>query len=170
MAGGAAMVELVRVSETLRPWLGDELLQRLPRALAETERRLNAFDESDGSAARLAQSLEGLLYSAVEQATEGRFLVTLADGTAVRMEPDDFAVIADDLLGLLFSAFPTDAQHLMLLRDYAARAGSLSARRALFEHFSDYQTAGELAALRAQIREKYPEWRWQAWLTGGPAG
>ena len=158
------MVELMRVTQTLEPWLGEDLVRRLPRAVTEAQRRLNAFEEGGDSLDRLSQSLEGLLYSEVRRETGGRFVVTLADGGAVKMEPEDFAVIADELLWLLFDVFPADAAHLRLLRDYTSRTDSLSARRALYGPFRDYETADELKALRRQIRGRYPDWRWQGWL------
>lgn len=158
------MIGLERVSETLRPWLGDELIRRMPRVMTETQRRLSAFTAGRDDLGQLAYSLEGLMYTAVRRETEASFLVTLPDGSRVRMETEDFAVIADELMWLLFEQFPTDARHLMLLRDYSVKASSLSAIRALYLRFREYETIDELKTLRRVARGSYPAYRWQSWL------
>ena len=158
------MIELERVSETLRPWLGDELIRRMPRVMTEAQRRLSAFTAGRDDLGQLAYSLEGLMYTAVRRETEASFLVTLPDGSRVRMETEDFAVIADELMWLRFEQFPTDARHLMLLRDYSVKASSLSAIRALYLRFREYETIDELKTLRRVTRGSYPAYRWQSWL------
>ena len=158
-------IDLERVALTLQPWLGDELLRRLPRVITEAQRRLAVFTPGRDDLAQLAHSLEGLLYTAVRRETDANFLITLNDQTRVRMEPDDFSVIADELLWLLFERFPTDARHLMLLRSYAMNASSLSAIRALYERYREYETNDELKTLRRVARGSYPEYRWRSWLS-----
>ena len=161
------MIDLERVAETLRPWLGDELVRRMPRVMTEVQRRLSTFTIGRDDLSQLSQSLEGLMYTSVRKETEAAFLVTLADGSQIRMETEDFAVIADELMWLLFERFPVDARHLMLLRDYSMRTSSLSAIRALYERFREYETADELKALRRVARGSYPEYRWRSWLGYG---
>ena len=158
------MIELERIAQTLRPWLGDELVQRMPRVMTEAQRRLSTFTVGRDDLGQLAYSLEGLMYTAVRKETETTFLVPLADGSRVRMETEDFAVIADELMWLLFEQFPIDARHLMLLRDYSVQASSLSAIRALYERFREYETLDELKTLRRIARGSYPAYRWQSWL------
>ena len=158
------MIGLERVSETLRPWLGDELIRRMPRVMTEAQRRLSAFTAGRDDLGQLAYSLEGLMYTAVRRETEASFLVTLPDGSRVRMETEDFAVIADELMWLLFEQFPTDARHLMLLRDYSLRENSLSAIRALYLRFADYETEEERKTLARVARESHPAFRWKGWL------
>ena len=158
------MIELERVAQTLRPWLGDALIRRLPRVMTEAHRRLSTFTVGRDDLGQLAHSLEGLMYTAVRRETGATFLVTLPDQSTVRMETDDFAVIADELMWLLFEQFPIDARHLMLLRDYSVKASSLSAIRALYERFREYETLDELKALRRVARSCYPAFRWQSWL------
>ena len=161
------MIELESIAQTLRPWLGDELVNRMPRVLTEAQRRLSTFTAGRDDLAELEQSLEGLMYTAVRRETGAAFLVTLEE-TEPRpnweVEPDDFAVIADELMWLLFERFPIDARHLMLLRDYSMRASSLSAIRALYLRFREYETLDELKALRRVARGSYPAYRWQSWL------
>ncbi|MBQ4434468.1 MAG: hypothetical protein II879_00100 [Clostridia bacterium] len=158
------MIELERVAQTLQPWLGDELVRRMPRIMTEAQRRLSTFTVGRDDLSQLFHSLEGLIYTAVRRETDATFLVTLPDQSRVRMEMDDFAVIADELMWLLFEQFPIDARHLMLLRDYSVNVSSLSAIRALYTRFQEYETIDELKALRRVVRGSYPAFRWQNWL------
>lgn len=159
-----AAIQLDRIAQTLLPWLGDELLRRMPRTLTEAQRRMSMFTAERDDPAELAHSLEGLMYTAVRKETDAAFLITLDDGSRVRMEADDFSVIADELMWLLFEQFPIDARHLMLLRDYSMKVSSLSAIRALYERYREYETNDELKALRRVARGSYPRFRWQSWL------
>ena len=71
------MIELERVADTLRPWLGDELIRRMPRAMTEAQRRLSTFTIGRDDLSQLSHSLEGLMYTAVRKETDAAFLVTL---------------------------------------------------------------------------------------------
>ena len=86
------MIELERVAQTLQPWLGDELVRRMPRVMTATQRRLSTFTVGRDDLIQLSHSLEGLIYTAVRKETNAAFLVTLPDGSCVS---DDFTVIAD---------------------------------------------------------------------------
>ena len=158
------MVSEQQVSHLLSPWLGSALLQVRPQIVKETQKRLNAFVSARAKAADLRNSLEGFLYSSVRAAPEGDLRILLDSGTVVRMEPEDFPMLADELLFLIFDQFPTDAHHLMLLRDYSLRENSLSAIRALYTRFADYETEEERRTLARVARESHPPFRWRGWL------
>ena len=151
------MIATQQVVHLLTPWLGSALLQVRPQIALETQRRLNGFVSARDSAATLRDSLEGLLYSAEREATQGEMRVLLDDGSVVRME-------ADELLYLVFDQFPTDAHHLMLLRDFSLHENSLSAIRALYLRFADYETEEERATLARVARQSHPPFRWRGWL------
>ena len=158
------MIATQQVVHLLTPWLGSALLQVRPQIALETQRRLNGFVSARDSAATLRDSLEGLLYSAVREATQGEMRVLLDDGSVVRMEAGDFPILADELLYLVFDQFPTDAHHLMLLRDFSLHENSLSAIRALYLRFADYETEEERATLARVARQSHPPFRWRGWL------
>ena len=159
------MVSEQQVFHLLSPWLGSALLRVRPQIVTETQKRLNAFVSARDKAADLRNSLEGYLYSAVRSVTEGDMRVLLDSGTVIKMESDDFPVLADELLYLIFDQFPTDAHHLMLLRDYSLRENSLSAIRALYLRFADYETEEERKTLARVARQSHPAFRWREWLT-----
>ena len=158
------MVTEQQVFHLLSPWLGSALLQVRPQIVKETHRRLNAFVSARDKAAELRDGLEGFLYSSVQSATEGDMRILLDSGSVVRMESGDFPMLADELLYLIFCQFPTDAHHLMLLRDFSLRENSLSAIRALYTRFADYETEEERQTLARVARESHPAFRWRTWL------
>ena len=160
------MVTGQQVGSLLAPWLGSALLQARPQIVREVSRRLNAYVPVRDSAATLRSGLEGLLRATVLEATEGDLRIMLDDGSVVRMEEGDFPILADELMYLVFEQFPTDAHHLMLLRDFSLRENSLSAVRTLYTRFSDYETLEEKRALAKIAREAHPAFRWKSWLTG----
>ncbi len=158
------MIALSEVIAVLTPWLGTELLNALPALCPDIQGRLSGFVMGQTDLKALAQGLDSLLYLSVRDATEGRMLIHLPDDSYVRIRVSDFPVMADDLMYLLFSHFPLDARHLMLLRDYSIRMESLSAIRALYTRFSEYETPQELQALKRVAQTCHPAFRWRQWL------
>ena len=85
-----AMIDLERIAAVLTPWLGSELISRIPRVLTEIQRRLSVFTAGQSDLGQLAESLDGLIYTAVRKETDASFLITLSDQSRVRMETEDF--------------------------------------------------------------------------------
>ena len=158
------MISEQQVNRLLAPWLGSALLQVRPRITQQTQKRLNDFVSARDKPAVLRNSLEGLLYASVRDATEGDMRILLDDGSVVKMESADFPMLADELMYLIFEQFPTDAHHLMLLRDFSLHESSLSAIRALWTRFADYETEEERRALARVARQAHPAFRWKSWL------
>lgn len=158
------MVSKDQVTGLLSAWLGSALLRVRPQIVSETVRRLNGFVSARDRAANLRDSLEGLLFTSVRDATDGDLCVLLDDGTVVPMEQGDFPILADELMYLVYEQFPTDAHHLMLLREASLREHSLSAIKALYLRFSDYETEDERRTLARIARQAHPAFRWKAWL------
>ena len=165
--GEKCVVTLARVAEALRPWLGADFIAAVPDICESAQRKLCSFSEERDDLRALSQGLDSMLYLTVRDATQGRMVVRLADGTCVRVRVSDFPVMADDLMYLLFERFSLDARHLMLLRDYSVRYESLSAIRALYTRFADYETPQELQALAKIARSCHAPFRWRAWLPQG---
>ena len=157
------MVSQAQVMIVLKPWLGGPLLEALTPTVREIAGRLNGFSLG-GSRDGLAEELDSLLFRAVRQATDGRMLIALEDGTWVRVRLEDFAAMADELMLLPFLELPTDEKHLQYLRDYSMRHPSLSALRALYTRFAPLQTPEELAAIASVAKSCYPAFRWREWL------
>ena len=157
------MIAESQVMIVLRPWLGAGLSQALTPLMGDIATRLNAYS-SRQAPEQLARDLDSRLFNAVREATRGAMLVQVDDGGWVRVRVEDFAVMADELLLLIFEEFPVDAQHLLLLREYSLRRASLSALRALYTRFASLQSPQELQAIASVARSCYPPFRWRQWL------
>ena len=157
------MVSQAQVMIALRPWLGGPLLEALAPTVRDIAGRLNGFSIR-GSRDGLAGELDSLLFRAVREATAGRMLAGLDDGTFVRVRLEDFSDMADELMLLPFLELPVDETHLRYLRDYSMHHASLSALRALYTRFSPLQTREELSAIASVAKSCYPAFRWREWL------
>ena len=156
------MIAQAQVIATLRPWLGVPLTQALDPLLSDVTTRLNGF--SIRREDRMADTLDSLLFRAAHQATQGKMLAQLEDGTFVRIRLEDFSAMADELMWLIFQEFPVDEPHLLFLREYSMAHASLSALRALYTRFAPLQTAAELVAIASVVKSCYPPFRWREWL------
>ena len=157
------MVSQNQVRNVLRPWLGEPLLQALSPLINDLAGRLNGFSVRRG-ANDLADTLDSLLFRAVRSATDGSMLAQLADGSFVRVQVEDFAAMADELMLLIFQDFPQDAEHLEFLRTYSMSRASLSALRVLYTRFGAQQSPRELEAIASVVKSCYPPFRWRSWL------
>ena len=110
------MVTVSQVSQVLLPWLGSRLLSRSRDMTDEIVRRLNRFLPGRTEPEPFCNELAVLLYGHVLRLTDRRLIVQPDGGFPVQMRTDDFNIIADDLLFLIFNTFPVDAAHLLLLQ------------------------------------------------------
>ena len=157
------MISQAQVMRVLEPWFGDRLTQVLMPTMADLATRLNAASPRQ-DLERLARDMDSLLFRAVHQATRGTMMILLPDDTWVRSRLEDYAVMADELLGLVFDEFPVDQEHLSWLRNYSLSHASLSALRVLYTRFFPLETEGELDAIASVARSCYPPFRWRQWL------
>ncbi len=157
------MISQAQVHQALMPWLGSPLLNALEPLTGEITGQLNGCS-IQRNADTLAEELDSLLFRAVRSATEGSMLAQLPDDTFVRVQVQDFATMADDLMLLTFQDFPKDGEHLQFLREYSLRHASLSALRVLYTRFGAQQTPKELAAIVSVVKSCYPAFRWREWL------
>lgn len=157
------MISQAQVRKTLTPWLGDPLLNALEPLTGDIAGRLNGCSIRR-NADSLAEELDSLLFRAVRSATEGSMLAQLPDDTFVRVQVEDFAVMADELMLLAFQDFPRDGEHLQFLREYSLRHASLSALRVLYTRFGAQQSPQELSAIVSVVKSCYPAFRWREWL------
>ena len=160
------MFSYAQIMKTLQPWVGSRMLPYLEDT---TERILTRFA---GFSARddlddLVQWLEAYLYDRVREITRGKMVAGLDDGSLVTIRVSDFTVIADEMLYLLFSSFPRDARHLLMLREYSLRHESLSALRALYVDFRLLISEQERHMIKKVILH-YPEARLKDWLDRSP--
>ena len=152
-----------RIREVLLPCLGSRTVDRTALA-GQATATLRDFSPSEHSLPELAQRLCDMIFSQLYACLGPRMTLTLDDGRSSRILVASIPDLADDLLGVLFDSLPDNDVTLGLIRDYALRATSLSAMRALLTRFSAVQSPEEQAILHRIIRDNYPPERYQDWL------
>jgi len=157
-------VSTLQVQQALLPFLGSAFLQEAEEVCARAAQLLAGFrPERDGLAA-LANQLDTLLFMAVREATQGRMALVMDNGQRYRLRVSDFALMADELLYLLFERLERLPWHQALIREYSMRSGSLAALRALYVRYQDMQSPEENQTLRRVITTCHEPWRWRHWL------
>lgn len=153
-----------KAENLLTPWLGSDFLARNRELPARLALMLFAFQPDRGNLAELRQALDNSLFMAVREDTKGRLALLMDNGRLIRLRMEDFAVMADELLYLLFEALPKTPAHLRLIQEYSLRSGSLSAIKALYLHYRGMQTPEETQTLRRVITSCHAPFRWQGWI------
>lgn len=157
------MIAVAQIEIILQPWLGPRLCEALFPLFEEIAALLNSYAGSTPPES-LAAQIDSMLFQAVRMKTGKKMLMELPDGGFVRIQVEDFSVMADELLFPVFASFPVDQQHFSLLKEYSLRASSLSALRVLYTRFSRLQTREELDAIALVARKCYPAFRLRGWL------
>jgi len=147
----------------LRPWLGQALLD-YTGVCEKVAQLLEDFDVMHGEYAELASTLCAVLVREVYLATRGSFVVVLDDGRQVLARRESFPIMADALLYLRFRSLVHSAWNCNRVREYALSHDSLSALRALYIDFAEFQTQDEKAMLARTVRTCHPAYRWRGWL------
>ena len=156
------MVAVSQIAHILLPWTGTELLKSLYPECESIAKTLSASEKQD--AKQVLDHITVLLFSRVRALTKGTMVVHPDGGYPVRMQTEDFAVIADDLLFFLFDAYPADEAHLQKLTVFAMENASLSALRALYTRFAHMHSREELQTIAQIARGSYPPYRLRGWL------
>jgi len=157
------MITVAQVMITLHPWLGAPLSRAVEPCMDEIGHRLNAYS-SRQAPDQLQDDLDSLLFCAVRDASRGRMLAQMADGSLIRIRVEDFSTMADELMYLVFSRFPVDRNHFLLLREYSMRRESLSALRVLYIRFAALQSPQELHTIASVARACHEPFRLRGWL------
>jgi len=158
------MAVIRRVAHTLRPWLGGAFVARNAELMEDIALCLMGFRPEKDSLRGLAFQLDNRLFMRVREETGGKLSLRMDNDQLVRLRMDDFGLMADELLYLLFEALPKNASNQALIRSYSMHAPSLSALRALYLLYRDLQSPEETAVLRRLVVGSHPPFRWQGWI------
>ena len=159
------MIGQSQVVEILRPWLGTRMLPYLENTAASVRQMLCAWKITQ-PLFPLADGIRLCLYSAVRRITGGRMTVLPDAGRPVTMVTEDFDVLTDELLYLLFSRFPVDTEHMGILWDYGMKSGSLSAFKVLYLRFGTLIGESDRQSL-TRVLTAYPSFRLRGWFPEG---
>mgnify|MGYP000874955560 CR=1 FL=1 len=161
------MAAIGRVAHTLRPWLGGAFIARNAETMEVLALKLLGFRPEKDSLEALAFQLDNVLFMQVREDTGGKMTLMMDNEQLVRLRMDDFGLMADELLYLLFERLPQTARHQEIIRGYSMRSVSLSALRALYLLYRGLQTPEETAILRRIITGSHPPFRWKQWIEAG---
>ena len=150
------MIDLERVAETLRPWLGDELVRRMPRGMTEVQRRLSTFTIGRDDLSQLSQSLEGLMYTSVRKETEAalpeesssavraKLRDILFAGLGILRTPEGMQKTADEVRKLAEEQKPGTVDHARAMLGLAMAECALERKESRGAHYrTDYPASDE---------------------------
>ena len=158
------MIAPITVKRTLLPWLGEDFLKDRDALCERAAMMLFSFRGERDSLQNLALQVDNLLFMEVREQTAGRMALSMDSGQLIRLRMNDFTLMADELMYLLFEEMDRTPAHLALIREYSMRSGSLSALRALYLLYRKFQTEEELETLRRVITTCHEPWRFRHWI------
>ncbi len=158
------MIAQEQVYSTLVPWLGTDFLSKSLGLCGQIGMMLFGFRAQRDSLALLSQRVDNLLFLSVRDHTQGRLALLMDNGQLIRLRVNDFSLMADELLYLLFEQMEKNPYHQAVIREYSMRSGSLSALRALYLLYHDLQSADENETLRRVITTCHEPWRFKHWI------
>jgi len=157
------MIQAEHTQKLLRPWLGQALLD-CTGLCDQAAKLMNDFDVMHGEWAALLDDLKRLIYRTVAQVTKDSMTVLRDGGKWAHIRMEDFAVMADALLYLRLRTLVHSAWNCSRIREFALSNDSLSAIRALYVDFAEFQTEEEKAMLAHTARTCHPAYRYRSWL------
>ncbi len=158
------MIAVSQIVCALTPWLGSCFLSQNEGTVNSIATKLNTFVLGRESFESLAIKINDMLFFAVRSFTDGKMALKMDSGLSYRIRMEDFGVMTDDLLYLLFAALPKNRQHCLALQDYSIKNNSLAALRALYMDFASFQTEEERLTLKKVIVSCFDKARWRYWL------
>ena len=162
------MISPELVKRTLLVWLGSDFLADQDSLCTRLATMLYSYRPDRDTLPHLAQQLDNLLFMTVRERTGGRMALLMDTGQLIRLRMNDFALMADELLYLLFETLPATAFHLTIIREYSMRSGSLSALKAQYLLYQHLQTEEEHQTLHRVITTCHEPWRYRHWIQQNP--
>lgn len=158
-----AVIRLSEVRHALRPCLGSAMVDGTDIA-EQAAQAMRSFASYRDTFESLAERVANVLFNALYSALGPSMTVQLDDGRLSRIRISDLPGIADECLYVLFSSMAVYSVTYQNLKDYAMRAGSISAMRVLWEKYDAFQSAEEKQLLARVVRENCPQDRQTDWL------
>lgn len=151
------------VAKVLQPYLGAPLVEGTELCAAVT-RIINEYAPYRDTLEMVAKRVENCLFDQLYTMLGPAMTLRLDDGRLVRIRMQELPDLADEAMGALFEGMQVYSVNYDNLKDYAMRAGSLSAMRVLYQKYDEFQSPQEKELLVRIIRERCPAWRYAAWL------
>lgn len=148
-----AVIRTSDVRRALRPWLGSDMVEGTDVA-EQAAQALRSFAPYRDSFETLAERVANALFNALYTVLGPSMTVRLDDGRMVRIRIGDLPVIADACLYALFCGLTVYSVTYQNLKEYAMRAGSISAMQVLCEKYDEFQSPQEKELMERVICER----------------
>lgn len=159
------MIAPDKVKQTLLPWLGSRFMEDKMPLCEQVAMSLFAFRKERDSLTHLVQGIDNLLFMTVREETKARMALLMDTGDLIRLRMNDFSLMADEVLYLLFETMEKTPENQAYLREFALRSGSLSSLRALYLLYFDMHSPEETETIRRIITTCHEPFRYRQWIT-----
>ena len=126
--------KLDRIESMLRSALGDALLARCPELVYTINQSVVRFMRTSATLPQLWKQIDSSLFNAVYTGTGGTMVVTMNDGSRVRVMAEQIRDLSDRLLAVAYDSLPVSPSVQDALFDFS-REGSFAAMRELVRRF-----------------------------------
>ena len=126
--------KLDRIESMLRSALGDALLARCPELVYTINQSVVRFMRTSATLSQLWKQIDSSLFNAVYTGTGGTMVVTMNDGSRVRVMAEQIRDLSDRLLAVAYDSLPVSPSVQDALFDFS-REGSFAAMRELVRRF-----------------------------------
>ena len=126
--------KLDRIESMLRLALGDALLARCPELVYTVNQSVVRFMRTSATLPQLWKQIDSSLFNAVYTGTGGTMVVTMNDGSRVRVMAEQIRDLSDRLLAVAYDSLPISPSVQDALFDFS-REGSFAAMRELVRRF-----------------------------------
>ena len=126
--------KLDRIESMLRLALGDALLARCPELVYTVNQSVVRFMRTSATLPQLWKQIDSSLFNAVYTGTGGTMVVTMNDGSRVRIIAEQIRDLSDRLLAVAYDSLPVSPSVQDALFDFS-REGSFAAMRELVRRF-----------------------------------
>jgi len=158
------MIDAWAVQEALRPRLGSALVDE-PGFLDRITHALRSYTPYKDSFSSMAAKLEDMLFNLLYERLGPGMAVTMDNGVTRRVRTAELKDAADDVMGVLFEDLKVYSVSYDALHAYCMETGSFSGLRVLYTKYSDFMPAGEKRIIARIIRDNYPPYSWESWLS-----
>ena len=125
---------LDQIESMLRAHLGGALLSRCPELVYAVNQSLVRFGRTGATLPQLWKQIDSSLFNAVYNGTGSTMVVTMDDGSRVRIMAEQIRDLSDRLLAVAYESLPVSPSVQDALFDFS-REGSFAAMRELVRRF-----------------------------------
>lgn len=150
----------IRIS--LIPWLGSTIITKsfISEKLSTI---LNNFNTEKQGFNYLYDKIYSNLKATITNYSNNN-IILLDNNTSVKCTETDIQDMADDIIGLFFSALEVNSINFTKINQYAMNKNSLTALKCLYLNFNNFYNVDEKGKIKRLIESLYPKHCYSDWL------